>query len=589
MTGGLLWAAAALGASLEGLVVDEAGEPVQGAYAVVYDQRLSYAYAVTNAAGSFRVVDLPANPYRLRILPPAAANLVESWHPAGLDVCGAAPIALGDVSGVEIALAAGGEIVGVLLDTDGQPVRDATVVARPSLSGFSLQARSGVTGEDGSFAVRGLPGAANGPSGWRLEVQIDGWPFQWLPGVYEEVDAAVYEVSPGGVADAASATLLDGIAVGGAVTGPWGPLTDGDVYAYSPSQVTSAPIVDGRYLAIGLPPGEVLSWASANGYAMTYYPDADRPGDRVAVLEEGAVYESLDLDVPGEAVFQGRITGVDGDLSGVSVLAYNDARTVGIGAQCAADGTFAIEKLHGGDYTLFVYAADEGLVNDFVRDTAGEPVVYALAAEAASPVFDVGMPRGAVVAGRIVDQVDGAPVYGAWIVGEGVGTGEIASAETDHDGRYVLDGLVADLWELRIDYHAYCPSDPGWVDLYWPDTVDPARAGRLELGEGEAATWDAELPRDDDHDLMDDAWETASGLDPALDDSAEDPDGDGYTNLEEYRLGTDPLDAGRARRGCGCDALAGGSAVAWLPLAVLVGRRRRVSNRCQLLNGSASG
>ena len=45
---------------------------------------------------------------------------------------------------------------------------------------------------------------------------------------------------------------------------------------------------------------------------------------------------------------------------------------------------------------------------------------------------------------------------------------------------------------------------------------------------------------DTDGDLMSDEWEIANGLNPAVDDSALDPDGDGFTNLEEYNAGTDP-------------------------------------------------
>ncbi|MEJ2429294.1 MAG: C25 family peptidase propeptide domain-containing protein, partial [Deltaproteobacteria bacterium] len=40
---------------------------------------------------------------------------------------------------------------------------------------------------------------------------------------------------------------------------------------------------------------------------------------------------------------------------------------------------------------------------------------------------------------------------------------------------------------------------------------------------------------------MPDDWETAHGLNPALDDSLYDYDGDGLSNLREYELGTDPL------------------------------------------------
>jgi chitodextrinase len=45
---------------------------------------------------------------------------------------------------------------------------------------------------------------------------------------------------------------------------------------------------------------------------------------------------------------------------------------------------------------------------------------------------------------------------------------------------------------------------------------------------------------DDDNDGMPDDWEALHGLNPLADDAQGDPDGDGYTNLEEYLSGTNP-------------------------------------------------
>ena len=48
---------------------------------------------------------------------------------------------------------------------------------------------------------------------------------------------------------------------------------------------------------------------------------------------------------------------------------------------------------------------------------------------------------------------------------------------------------------------------------------------------------------DQDNDGLPDAWENRYGFDTSLNDSAEDPDNDGYTNLMEYTSKTNPMDA----------------------------------------------
>jgi hypothetical protein len=45
---------------------------------------------------------------------------------------------------------------------------------------------------------------------------------------------------------------------------------------------------------------------------------------------------------------------------------------------------------------------------------------------------------------------------------------------------------------------------------------------------------------DDDNDGMPDTWEQQHTLNPLVNDAAEDEDGDGFTNLQEYRGGSDP-------------------------------------------------
>jgi hypothetical protein len=54
------------------------------------------------------------------------------------------------------------------------------------------------------------------------------------------------------------------------------------------------------------------------------------------------------------------------------------------------------------------------------------------------------------------------------------------------------------------------------------------------------------IAADADHDGMDDAWETAHGLNPSLNDRNVDLDADGLTNVQEYVLGSNPNNASDA-------------------------------------------
>lgn len=48
------------------------------------------------------------------------------------------------------------------------------------------------------------------------------------------------------------------------------------------------------------------------------------------------------------------------------------------------------------------------------------------------------------------------------------------------------------------------------------------------------------LPRDDDSDGMPNFWEEQYGLNPLVNDASDDPDNDGFSNIQEYRADTDP-------------------------------------------------
>lgn len=85
------------------------------------------------------------------------------------------------------------------------------------------------------------------------------------------------------------------------------------------------------------------------------------------------------------------------------------------------------------------------------------------------------------------------------------------------------------------------------------DTVDARIVEQVRIGEGaiidsqqDVDGWPryrrGKAPRDSDGDGMPDTWEGKFGLNPQdQTDSTHDRDGDGYTNIEEFINGTDPV------------------------------------------------
>ncbi len=558
------WVGAALAGELTGTVTDSRGDPVAGAIVALYDVRLDLTIGYTGAYGAY-AFDLPPGTWRIRVVAPQGVNLAERYHPDASAICDATRVVTPAV--VDVTLPAGGEIGGFLVDAYGAPVVGATVRALPAADGAGIDPRTGVSSATGGFQLSGVTQGAV-PTEFIIEVSGADVPTQYLPGVYATDLAQPVAVDEGGFVEAGTTVVVPGVTVSGTVTGPSGPLADGTVQAYVPSQLRSVPITDGAFFAAGLPPGELLVWAFADGLGTTYWPDADRPVERYPAVDGEDVV--LDLTMPAEAVIAGRLPG-DGPFEGTAVVAYNSDRTVGVGAAAAADGSFEIGGLHGGAYTLSAFAEEAGLVEGPVTE-AGIDRVFDLAPAGYLDVGELDVAAGGSVSGTVTDLYTGEPVYGALLFAQNRATGALVSDLSDTDGSWEILGVPPGEYELTAEYQAYCLGDPDWAPRWYPDTPTDSLAVSLTVPLGEPQIWNARLAPDVDQDGMDDVWEAQNGLDPSVNDASGDPDGDGFTNIEEYQLGTDPA-AVATKEGCGCNTSTSGTG--WLALVALIVRRRR--------------
>lgn len=174
--------------SLEGRVVDSAGESIEnalivlrhlGAAPLAAQAGLDTQHVSTDVHGRFRAADLAAGKHEIRVVISGYSELR-----TGVE------LAAGEVRrGLELVLAGGGVIAGQVVDSDGGGVPDAEVrVAGPDGPRSSWRGR---TKADGSFRIEGLPDEELRVDAQRYDpLETPGGETVWL------LASAVVEVRP---------------------------------------------------------------------------------------------------------------------------------------------------------------------------------------------------------------------------------------------------------------------------------------------------------------------------------------------------------------------------------------------------------
>lgn len=182
-------------AVLAGRVLDDEDEPVQNAQVLYITQRRfrgsrswvpAGRNATTNDRGEFRLTEVPPGTYRILVMfwgqaPAAPATpgqpamgYVLSYYPGVTDITQAAPVeaaAGAETNGLDITLRRMPifQIRGKVFDADGKPARQYGAAVVPQEGAFGGVGRFSRSGDDGSFAIAGVP---NGT--WTLHFSTQG-------------------------------------------------------------------------------------------------------------------------------------------------------------------------------------------------------------------------------------------------------------------------------------------------------------------------------------------------------------------------------------------------------------------------------
>lgn len=537
----------ALAGTLEGVVLGPDGHPEAGANVRIYDERFVQRGTVTDTDGHWSLLDVPEGRWRVRVLPDTLTQGSETWAGGAVGLCtGARHVVSADsVETVDVTLQPGTELLGRLTDLEGGAAAGVIVDALPVWSDeTAVQTRSTLSATDGTFRITGLPAAPDGRDQVLLSFDGDA-PKQFHPAVWSSLDALPVDVPPGAPVTLPETTLLPGTSVQGSVWTEEGPASSGYVGLYDGLQGHGAEVQpDGTFRFWNMRGVPLLLWSNLPDTARTYWPDLADPGSLLEVGDPGAEITDVRIDVLPAATVTGRFA-ADLPHEDFRVLPVRADGTAGQSVGVQEDGTFRLTTVGAGDWQLELVSESSTWLSgplpggDFLAE-AGDLI----------ELGDLEPSPAAVVEGTVTDPYTGRPVYGALVSAvDPVGGGRYGG-RSGRDGTYRIGRIPPGIWSLEVDFGVSCEGDRDFVSLQWPGHYNPDLHGTVELTADAPFRWDVQMPEDADDDQMADGWELENGLDPTVDDRNEDPDGDGFDNLREFWLGTDPQ---QVYEGDGCD------------------------------------
>jgi protocatechuate 3,4-dioxygenase beta subunit len=457
------------------------------------------ARAKTDAEGKYRITNVPPGRYQVMPFAPAyvVEGMTENMYPPGKSLL----LSPGDdAEDVDFRIERGGVITGRITDAEGNPLVGQQVIittadANPNTGrrvvgiGPMSDPRAHQTDDRGVYRIYGLPAGryhvsagSDTDNGAISYSRRKLYQRTFYPGVTEESQAQVVEVSAGGEAENVDLKLGEPVktyrASGRFVDAATGQPVPNVAFAYGIVDPTGQHVMNfaggtatdanGEFVADGLTPGH---------YAAFVYPYPS-PQGASDFYSDPAVFDIVDSDVKGVVVkvkHGSVIAGVvavegAGDAASSARLAgqaYVSAQYVETGGTqsplpayvnptpAAPDGSFRVTGLRPGKVRLMV-SGQQGLTLSRVEMNGAVVTGGIDVAEGAQVggVRVVAAYGNAVIRGQ-VNYVNGTlpqdarVTVGAQRVGSDPGAGT-RGAQVDSRGHFVIEGLPAGEYEVSV-------------------------------------------------------------------------------------------------------------------------------------------
>lgn len=443
------------GGTITGTVTSSTG-PVAGANVMIGSRQ-----ATTAADGTYSIAGIqPGVAIPLRFSGPTSGpdrNLFPEYWNNSQDFSAATMLTLvaGEVrTGIDAELARGGTISGTVTGPSG-PVLGALVyaLAEPYCGQYCYAAA--YTDASGAYAL-GPIGAGtyrvtfqpppSNPAGLISEVYND----QSLNGTPNLVT-----VGAGASVASVDAVLGAGASITGTVSSAAGPAPDVWVSLQTPAGgyvSTAITGVTGGYSFAGVTPGSYKLRFTPNLYGASkqlvgeWFDDAASVEAASVITVGSGGTATADASLRGPGSVQGRVTRTsDGaPLESMTVTAFsNEFAVASVTAQTAGDGTYTINGLIPGSYSISVSDAGGAYVNAWSQAT--------VVADTATTGIDFSLRAAGAVSGTVTDEDTGEPVAGLEVtVMRPTGASTFLKATTDSQGRYRISGMTAGVYALQV-------------------------------------------------------------------------------------------------------------------------------------------
>ena len=435
------------GATLAGVVRDEAGRPVKGAVVRAEGGGLWSASPPaehTDAQGGFLMAGVQPGDY--------VVVAREGGRALGIATAVVEPET---EASVHVVLSDGGFVTGRIVDDAGRPLAGrvrAEVFEDRGLPSFASDLMAGDTKADGLFVLGPLPLGTLGlgvSAPQRASRRVEAS----LPARGRTVDLGDVALEAG-LAIRGRVADREGDGIGGASVRAQGQAGERGL-----AEATSE--ADGAFVVGGLRPGPYEVRATAPGYA-TAVAKTEAGGDPLElVLEAGGQIAGTVVDTQGRPVGEARV-----QARATEGPSFDPDRFF-FGSADEGEGRFVLRDVAAGTYDLEAQATGYGtasLAN--VRVAVGRT----------TSVGTITLGRGGVVRGTVVDA-EGQGIPGASVYADRDTNSRTSdySSQTDSAGAFEIRGVPTGRFEVRAQHPSYAPGKATAVEVDPEKEPVPAR------------------------------------------------------------------------------------------------------------------